>query len=156
MIEQAVYFALGFLCAALLALFFLPAFWRRAARLSARRIEMQMPLTMAEITAERDQLRAEHAVRERRIEIKNEELGRARAADLGELGRRAARIVSLEGGLADTSRDLGETSRKLAGTSLDLAESQAGAAADGALGGHIFGQQLQDYQAAAVADAVVA
>ena len=52
-------FALGFLLCGLLTLLFLPAFWRRAVRLSVRRVEMQMPLSMSEIVAERDQLRAE-------------------------------------------------------------------------------------------------
>ena len=129
LIEQAIYFALGFLSAGLLALFFLPAFWRRAARLSARRIEMQLPMTMAEIAAERDQLRAGHAVRERRIEQKNDGLSRARAADLGELGRRAARIVTLEERLGETKRDLAEVSGRHARASAELAETNANASA---------------------------
>ena len=65
-------FALGFFVAGLLALLFLPAVQRRAARLAARRLEMQLPLSMDEIVAERDQLRAEFAVERRRIEQKLE------------------------------------------------------------------------------------
>ena len=55
-------FALGFLVAALFGLLFLPAVQRRAARLAGRRLEMLLPLSMEEIVAERDQLRAEFAV----------------------------------------------------------------------------------------------
>ncbi|HEY8578608.1 MAG TPA: hypothetical protein VIL72_01885, partial [Beijerinckiaceae bacterium] len=74
MIEQLMIFALGFLSAGLLSLLFLPAFWRRAMRLSRRRLEMQMPLSMDEIVAERDQLRAEFAAERRRLEQAHEAL----------------------------------------------------------------------------------
>ncbi len=98
-------FALGFLFSGLLTLLFLPAFWRRAVRLSTRRIEMQMPLTMTEIVAERDQLRAEFATEHRRLERRTEELSEARARDLGELGRRSIQIAALDAELADTKRE---------------------------------------------------
>ncbi len=98
-------FALGFLLCGLLTLLFLPAFWRRAVRLSVRRVEMQMPLSMAEIVAERDQLRAEFAAEHRRIERKAEELGEARARDMGELGRRAAQLAALDSELGDVKRE---------------------------------------------------
>ena len=50
------YFALGFLVAGLLTLLFLPAFWRRAMRLSMRRLQMLAPMSMQEVIAERDRL----------------------------------------------------------------------------------------------------
>ncbi len=89
-------FALGFLFAGLLTLLFLPVFWRRALRLSRRRLEMQMPLSMTEIMAERDQLRAEFALERRKLEQRFEALHEARTRDLSELGRRAATLVSME------------------------------------------------------------
>ena len=97
-------FALGFLVSGLLTLIFLPAFWRRALRLSTRRLEMQMPLSMAEIVAERDQLRAEFAIERRRIEQHSEALVADRARDMGELGRRARLIAGLDAELADNKR----------------------------------------------------
>ena len=93
MIEQAMYFALGFLVAALLALMFLPAFWRRAMRLSMRRLQMLAPMSMEEVVAERDMLRAEFAVRERRLEQEMEALEAARAQDMATTGRYAARVA---------------------------------------------------------------
>ena len=87
MIEQAMYFALGFLVAALLALMFLPALWRRAMRLSMRRLQMLAPMSMEEVVAERDLLRAEFAVRERRLEQEMEALQTARANDMATTGR---------------------------------------------------------------------
>ena len=98
-------FALGFLLCGLLTLLFLPAFWRRAVRLSVRRVEMQMPLSMTEIVAERDQLRAEFAAEHRRIERKAEALSEARARDMGELGRRGAQLAALDAELGETKRE---------------------------------------------------
>ena len=103
-IEQVMIFALGFLVSGLLTLMFLPAFWRRALRLSRRRLEMQMPLSMAEIVAERDQLRAEFATERRRIEQHCEALVAERARDMGELGRRSRLIGALDTELADAKR----------------------------------------------------
>ena len=110
-------FALGFLVSGLLTLMFLPAFWRRALRLSRRRLEMQMPLSMDEIVAERDQLRAEFAAQRRRIERRSEALVAERARDMGELGRRARLIGALDAELADNKRKVLEQR-----TALDVAE----------------------------------
>lgn len=98
-------FALGGLVAGLLALLALPALKRRAQRLAERRLALTMPLSMEEVIAERDQIRAESAVAQRRIEQKAEALQDARAADMTELGRRAARIVSLESSLSRNKAD---------------------------------------------------
>ena len=61
LIENFMYFGLGALLTGIVALLFLPLFWRRAVRLSTRSLEMRLPLSMTEIVAERDQLRAEFA-----------------------------------------------------------------------------------------------
>jgi chromosome segregation ATPase len=117
-IEQVMVFALGFLIAGLVALAFAPVFWARAIRLSVRRLEMQLPLSMREILADRDQVRAESAVEQRRVELKAEALNQAHVADLAELGRRAARITQMQehiAGLRQTntaqSLDLAKLSR---------------------------------------------
>lgn len=89
-------FALGFLVAGLMALAFAPAFWRRALRLTRRRLETQVPLSVEEILADRDHLRAEFAVERRRLEIRVGEVAQAHAADRAELGRRAAEILALK------------------------------------------------------------
>lgn len=89
-------FALGFLVAGLMALAFAPAFWRRALRLSRRRLETQVPLSVEEILADRDHLRAEFAIERRRLEIRTEEIVEAHAADRSELGRRSAALLALQ------------------------------------------------------------
>ncbi|PPD43117.1 MAG: hypothetical protein CTY15_10945 [Methylocystis sp.] len=90
------YFALGFLVAGLITLLFLPAFWRRALRLSMRRLQMLAPMSMEEVIAERDLLRADFAVRERRLEQEMEAVRASKAHDLSALGRHAARIAEIE------------------------------------------------------------
>ena len=55
-------FALGFLAASLCGLLLLPALNARAARLERRRAEARLPLSPAEIAAERDFLRAQFAL----------------------------------------------------------------------------------------------
>ena len=69
MIDIGMYVALGFLLASLLALMVAPAFWRRAVRLTKRRIEMTMPMSASDIQADKDQLRAEFAIELRRVEV---------------------------------------------------------------------------------------
>ena len=69
MIEPALYFVLGFLSAGLIALIVAPALWSRAVRLTRRRIEASQPLSLAEIKADRDGLRADFAVTSRRLEM---------------------------------------------------------------------------------------
>jgi len=119
------YFALGFLVSGLLALLFLPAFWRRALRLSTRRLEMQLPLSMTEIVAERDQLRAEFAIEQRRIEKQVEDLSDARARDLAELGRRATHIATLEAELVETWHQSELRAERLAALGAELLNQQA-------------------------------
>ena len=89
-------FALGFLLAGLLALAIAPAFWRRALRLSTRRLEMLLPLSSREIIAERDLMRAEFAIDRRKFEQEAESLRTTRAADMAEIGRRAAQFAAMD------------------------------------------------------------
>ena len=68
------YFALGLLTAGLFAVLVTPAIWRRAMRLTRQRIERSVPMTLAEIEADKDQLRAEFAMSTRRLEMGTERL----------------------------------------------------------------------------------
>jgi hypothetical protein len=95
-IEQAMIFALGFLVASLLSLLFLPILSRRAIRLATRRLQMLVPLSMNEIMAERDQIRAEHAAAARRLEQKIEHLTQKMAEAMSEAGRLSGRLFVLQ------------------------------------------------------------
>ncbi len=121
--------ALGFLVAGLIALAAAPLFWRRAIRLSTRRLEMQLPLSPEEILAGRDLLRAEFAVECRRLEQKAEALNLVHAADMTELGRRAAIIAGQDAGLLALSQQDRERGDELAALQRALAETSAELAA---------------------------
>ena len=58
MIEPIMFFGIGFLVASLFGLVLIPLVHNRAVRLTMRRLEAATPLSMAEIQADKDQLRA--------------------------------------------------------------------------------------------------
>lgn len=62
------YVALGFCTAGLIGLAILPAFYRRAARLTEEALRAVNPSSYAEVRAAQDQTRARHAVELRRVE----------------------------------------------------------------------------------------
>lgn len=96
MTEAAMYAALGFLVAMLLALSLLPAVNRRSERLAKRRLEALFPLSIDELNAQKDHLRAQFAVDQRRLERKLDKAGEQRTLDLAELGRKEIVIATLE------------------------------------------------------------
>lgn len=69
MIQATLIFILGFLSAVFLAVLVAPAIWRRAVALTRRRVEAALPLTMNEIRADKDALRAEYAMATRKLEV---------------------------------------------------------------------------------------
>ncbi len=114
-------FALGFLVAGLMALAFAPAFWRRALRLTRRRLETQVPLSVEEILADRDHLRAEFAVERRRLEIRVAEVVQAHAIDRSELGRSAAEILQLKQAAASHQEEVHGRAEALAKAEEEIA-----------------------------------
>ena len=153
MIEPIMFFGLGFLASSLLGLIIVPFVHGRAVRLTVRRLEAATPLSMAEIQADKDQLRAEFAMSTRRLEmsvdtLKNKSTGQL--AELGkkndvinrlkiELGEKAATIFALEArdkGIKDQLRAtedelevktnaLRETERNLADKEAEFAKASA-------------------------------
>jgi chromosome segregation ATPase len=101
MIEPIMYFAIGFLVASLLGLVLIPLVHNRAVRLTIRRLEAATPLSMAEIQADKDQLRAEFAMSTRRLEISVEQLKARTTSQLAELGKKTAAINRLKTELSD-------------------------------------------------------
>lgn len=97
LIENIMYFALGSLIAGLLALMILPAVWKRAVRLTKKRIEAATPITMAEFRADKDQLRAEFALSTRRLEMNVEALRRRLADQLRDINRKKSELGGIKG-----------------------------------------------------------
>lgn len=69
MIEFVLLFALGFLAAALVALIVAPVIHRRVVSLTERRIRASVPLSTAEIRAEKDMARAAFAAENARLSV---------------------------------------------------------------------------------------
>ena len=96
MIESVMYFGIGFLVAALLGLLFIPLVHNRAVRLTMKRLEAATPLSIAEIRADKDQLRAEFAMSTRRLEMSVEKMKAKTTTQLAELGKKTDAINQLK------------------------------------------------------------
>jgi len=96
MIEPIMFFGIGFLVAALVGLVVVPLVHGRAVRLTMRRLEAATPLSMAEIQADKDQLRAEFAMSTRRLEVSVEALRTKSTSQLAELGKKGDAINRLK------------------------------------------------------------
>ena len=92
MIEPIMYLAIGFLLSMLCGLMIVPLVHNRAVRLTTRRLEAATPLSMAEIQADKDQLRAEFAMSARRLEMNVEQLKNRTTSQLAELGKKTDAI----------------------------------------------------------------
>jgi chromosome segregation ATPase len=107
-IETIMYFGIGFLCASLLGLVIVPLVHNRAARLTARRLEAATPLSMAEIQADKDQLRAEFAISTRRLELSVEQIKARSTNQLSELGKKTETIAILKHELGEKTATIEE------------------------------------------------
>lgn len=128
MIQSSLFFVLGFLAAGLIALLVAPAIWNRAVRLTKRRIEAKVPLTLSDIQADKDRMRAEFAISTRRLEITIKDQREKAAQQLLELNHRrneaksatderdrlAKRLEELEATHAQMRKDFEERERQLA------------------------------------------
>jgi predicted RNase H-like nuclease (RuvC/YqgF family) len=95
MIEPIMYIGIGFLFAGLLVIGVIPLVHARAVRLTRRRLEAVTPMSLAEIQAEKDQLRAEFAMTTRRLEMNVEEMKAKTNNQLAEIGKKSEAIAKL-------------------------------------------------------------
>ena len=114
MIESIMYFGIGFLLAALSVLVVAPLVHGRAERLTMRRLEATIPLSMAEVQADKDLQRAEFAMSTRRLEMKVEQLKTNSAGQLAELGRKGDAINRLKAELGTLRDQLNATEERFA------------------------------------------
>src|SRR3954464_13189134 len=96
MIEPIMFVGIGFLVASLLVIGFIPLVHGRAVRLTMRRLEALTPLSMAEIQADKDQLRAEFAMSTRRLEMSVEQMKAKTTSQLAEIGKKSEAVGRLK------------------------------------------------------------
>src|SRR5262245_48306874 len=96
MIEPLMYVGIGFFTAALLVCGMISLVHGRAVRLTMRRLEALTPLSMAEIQADKDQLRAEFAMSTRRLEMSVEQMKAKTTSQLADIGKKSEAIGRLK------------------------------------------------------------
>ena len=108
MIQSILFFTLGFLTAGFLALMVAPAIWRRAVILTRKRIEASVPLTMNEIQADKDRLRAEFAMSTRRLEMSIKTFRDKASTQIVEINRNREELKRLTEERAEKDRAITE------------------------------------------------
>lgn len=87
--------ALGFALALLVVLLFGRGFWAIATSFGARRKVKNIPVEMLELQADRDRLRAEHAIMARKLELRLEEIKARMTEQMAEVSRSRNRMQTL-------------------------------------------------------------
>jgi hypothetical protein len=108
MIDALLFGALGFLLGCLLALALASPLWNRAVKLTTRRLEATMPMTLNDIQADKDQLRAEFAIELRKVEVALDKAREKAARELIEANKRRAELTGLNADLASSRAKLQE------------------------------------------------
>lgn len=109
MLETALIFAAGFLTASVLTLMILPGVNSRAGRLARRRLAAQFPISIEELTAQMDYVRAERAVEIRKLERQLEREREAHARTRQTIGTDdATRLREARDTAAECERLIGE------------------------------------------------
>jgi hypothetical protein len=108
MIEWFLFGALGFFLGCLLALMLAPPLWNRAVKLTTRRLEATMPMSLADIQADKDQLRAEFAIELRKVEAALDKSREKAARELIEANKRRVEIQALNTDLGGVKGQLQE------------------------------------------------
>lgn len=113
--QSIMFVSLGFLCALLLGFVVAPAFWARAVRLTTERLRASLPLSEQEISAERDRLRAENAIKVHQLTAKIEHSRLHDARQKVEINRRDGTISALQRRLRaiETEREGSENARRV-------------------------------------------
>ena len=129
MVEQIMFIGIGFLIAGLLVIGVIPLVHARAVRLTMRRMEELTPLSMAEIQADKDQLRAEFAMTMSRLEMNVEQMKAKTTNQLADLSRKSEAIGRLKLELGEKTAALFALEAKEKQLSDDLQTTQAELAA---------------------------
>jgi len=108
MINALMFGALGFLLGCLLALMLAPPLWNRAVKLTTRKLEATMPMSLNDIQADKDQLRAEFAIELRKVEVALEKAKEKATRELIEANKRRVEIAVLNTDLASVKGQLQE------------------------------------------------
>ena len=122
MIQSTLFFVLGFLTAGFLALMIAPAVWRRAERLTRKSVEASVPLSLEEIQADKDRLRAEFAASSRRLEMNLKQAREKAAEHAVQVERDRETLARLEAAKAEHDKLRAELEGKVSALRTELSE----------------------------------
>jgi hypothetical protein len=123
MIESIMFFAVGFLLASLMGLALISVVHQRAVRLTERRLVDDIPMSLFEIRADRDNLRAEYAISIRRLEMSVEQFKTKATSQLAEIVRKTEAINRLKSELAEKTAATDELQRGFVANEAELAKA---------------------------------
>lgn len=130
--ETLLLIVLGFSLAALIALFIGRFMWSLAIRLGSRRMQRQVPATVAELHTERNQLRAEYALLSQKLGTRLEGVKAQMAEQMAEVTRTRNRIATLvtelnekDATLTAREQDSAGLRTRVSGLEADAVEAQA-------------------------------
>src|SRR3972149_5990215 len=108
MIEWVMIGALGFFLGCLLALMLAPPLWNRAVNPTTKKLEATMPMSLADIQADKDQLRAEFAIEVRKVEVALDKAKEKATRELIEANKRRVEIQVLNAEFATAKGQIQE------------------------------------------------
>lgn len=94
--ESIMTFALGFLIASLVALVLAAPLWRRAEKVTRKRLEKSLPLSAEDIAADKDKLRADFALSTRKLELSLEKLRKKTQTQMTSVHQNNGKLVELK------------------------------------------------------------
>ncbi len=107
--------ALGFALALLIVLLFGRGFWAIATSFGSKRKANIIPVKMIELQADRDRLRAEHAMMARKLELRLEEMKGRMTGQMAEVSRSRNRMQTLMEQLETSESNLADREREVMG-----------------------------------------
>jgi chromosome segregation ATPase len=111
-VESVMTFALGFLAACLIALALAAPLWRRAERVTRKRLESTAPVSTADFAAEKDKLRADFALSTRKLELSLDRLRKKAQEQMTSVQERNTKLNTLEAELKEkTASETGNTAK---------------------------------------------
>ena len=155
MIEAVMYIGIGFLAATLLALVVIPLVHDRAVRLTSRRLNAAIPMSMVEMHAVRDQMRAELAVTVCRLETNLEQVKEKAASLLAEVGNKTDTINRLKLDLGEKTVSIFALEKSNNALRVQLSGAEA-AALNGRHADHLLAKKVARVQAESDARSILA
>jgi len=123
--ESILTFALGFLIASLIGLILAAPLWRRAEKITRKRLLSSLPISVEDVAAEKDKLRADFALSTRKLEINLEKLRKKAQGQMTSVQEGHNKLIELETELKVETETKTYNQTEIASLAEKLAESEA-------------------------------